>query len=98
MELPKISYDDLPESVKNSVDKENFSFESLLDQNYFIDFEIDWESISQSKMSYAKRLMAQRKYVEELKRVTKLCDSGKITEIEAQDMIRELKMVRDETV
>lgn len=98
MELPEINYEDLPEEIKDRVKEGEFSFEKLSDLNYFVDFKIDWETISGSKQSYAKRLIAQRKYVEDLKRITKQCDSGKITEEDAVEMAREARRLRDENV
>jgi hypothetical protein len=89
MELPKIEYDDLPEEVKQKVDSENFEFKSLLDEDILLGMDIDWDLISNSNLSYAKRLIAQRKYVEEVKSITKKCQSGKITEEEAQDLVKE---------
>lgn len=89
MKLPKIDYNDLPEEVKDKVDPENFSFSPLSEEDILLGMDIDWEMISKSNMSYARRLIAQRKYVEEVKAITKKCQSGKITEEDAQDLVRE---------
>jgi len=97
MELPKINYDDLPEEIKQKIGKDEYSFQSLIDQDYFVGFNIDWESIAKGKSSYARRAVAQRKYVDELEGITKLVDKGKITEEDAINMAKEARQRKEDS-
>jgi len=88
MELPKINFEDLPDEVKELV-KDGAEFESIVDEDFALDFPIGPEQHKTMKVDSAKRLVLHRRWVEEMERLYKRYESGRITKEEADRLMRE---------
>lgn len=88
MKLPEINYEDYPDEIKNAID-EGAEFVSLIDKDYALDFSITPEQYVDMKVSSAKKLVLHRKWVEEMEKLYKRYESGKIGKEEAERLMQE---------
>ena len=96
MKLPKINYEDLPEEVKENFTEDEIEFDSVLDEDYAVEFPVSSERYRSERIASAKKAILQKKYVEEITSIKKRFDNGKITEEKALTLLREATDRRDQ--
>lgn len=96
MKLPKINYEDLPEEVKENFTEDEIEFDSVVDEDYAVDFPVSSERYRSERIASARKAILQKKYVEEITSIKKRFDNGKITEEKALTLLREATDRRDQ--
>ena len=96
MKLPKINYEDLPEEVKGNFTEDEIEFDSVVDEDYAVDFPVSSERYRSERIASARKAILQKKYVEEITSIKKRFDNGKITEEKALTLLREATDRRDQ--
>ena len=96
MKLPKINYEDLPEEVKGNFTEDEIEFDSVVDEDYAVEFPVSSERYRSERIASAKKAILQKKYVEEITSIKKRFDRGKITEEKALTLLREATDRRDQ--
>ena len=96
MKLPKINYEDLPEEVKGNFTEDEIEFDSVVDEDYAVDFPVSSERYRSERIASARKAILQKKYVEEITSIEKRFDRGKITEEKALTLLREATDRRDQ--
>tara|TARA_B100000902_G_C26961115_1_gene740559 strand:- start:427 stop:717 length:291 start_codon:yes stop_codon:yes gene_type:complete len=85
MKLPKIDYNDLPDEVKALVG-EDFEFDSLVDDNYAVEFPVSSERYKSDRYESARKMIQFRKYDEMTDDILKRYEDGHITKEQAEDL------------
>ena len=96
MKLPKINYEDLPEEVKGNFTEDEIEFDSVVDEDYAVEFPVSSERYRSERIASARKAILQKKYVEEITSIKKRFDNGKITEEKALTLLREATDRRDQ--
>lgn len=88
MKLPKINHEDLPKEVQDLVDT-GAEFESIIDQDFAIDFPVGPEQHKSGRIESARKLVLHRRWAEEMTALYKRYESGKIGKEEAERLMQE---------